>query len=177
VTRYVAPDRDVDLQGHYAGMVSRLLAWVIDAFVVSVVFALLLGLMTLAIEVVTGEQVTVADYGVLTVVSFALWSLIYFAVPWTMSGKTVGMTVLGIQVRRSDGSHLDGKHAVIRILALPLSFVLFGLGLIMGMFQRQHRCLHDLIAGTCVVYSWDARRARLRMLTREPDSDDVALEG
>jgi uncharacterized membrane protein len=75
VTRYVAPDRDVDLQGHYAGMVSRLLAWVIDAFVVSVVFALLLGLMTLAIEVVTGEQVTVADYGVLTVVSFALWYL------------------------------------------------------------------------------------------------------
>lgn len=177
MTRYVAPDRDIDLQGHYAGMVSRLLAWVIDAFTLSFIFALLLGLGTLAIEVVTGEQVQAADYGALTVIAFLLWSIIYYALPWAISGKTVGMAVLGIQVRRSDGRYVDGKHALIRVVALPLSFLLFGIGLIMGLFQRQHRCLHDLIAGTCVIYSWDARRARLRLLTRQDDADEVALDG
>jgi hypothetical protein len=33
--------------------------------------------------------------------------------------------------------------------------------------QREHRALHDLIAGTAVIYSWDARAARLRFLARE----------
>ena len=33
--------------------------------------------------------------------------------------------------------------------------------------QREHRALHDLIAGTAVVYAWDARAARLRFLARE----------
>jgi len=168
MTRYVAPDRDIDLQGHYAGGVSRLLAWVLDVFVLSTIFAVLLALLRLAIEVVTGSRVEPTEYGVLTVVAYILWSILYFAVPWTMSGKTVGMAVLGIQVRRSDGSPVDGRHAVIRTLALPLSFLLFGIGLIVGLIQRQHRCLHDQIADTCVVYSWDARRARLRLLTRDP---------
>jgi len=177
VTRYVAPERDIELQGHYAGPVSRLLAWVVDTFTVSVVFALLLGLITLAIEVVTGRQVQPDDYGALIVVAFLFWATIYFAAPWAMSGKTVGMAVLGIQVCRNDGRPVDGKHALLRIVALPLSFLLFGIGLIIGLFQRQNRCLHDLIAGTCVIYSWDARQARLRLLSRQPDPDDVALDG
>ena len=54
MTRYVEPNRDVQLQGHYAGMVSRLLAWVIDAFLVGIVFALLYNLLELGIGVVTG---------------------------------------------------------------------------------------------------------------------------
>ncbi len=166
MTRYVAPDRDIDLQGHYAGMVSRLLAWVIDAFVVSLIFGLMLSLVRLAIDVVTSREIDPSNYGIAIVIAFGLWSIIYFAVPWAMSGKTVGMAVLGIQVRRSDGGYVDGKHALIRVLMLPLSFALLGIGLIMGLFQREHRCLHDLAAGTCVVYSWDARRARLRLLTR-----------
>ena len=34
--------------------------------------------------------------------------------------------------------------------------------------QREHRALHDFIAGTVVIYAWDARAARLRFLAREP---------
>ncbi|MGH3277214.1 MAG: hypothetical protein ACRDNZ_23155, partial [Streptosporangiaceae bacterium] len=35
--------------------------------------------------------------------------------------------------------------------------------------QREHRALHDLIAGTAVIYAWDARAARLRFLARQAD--------
>ena len=33
--------------------------------------------------------------------------------------------------------------------------------------QAGARALHDVIAGTAVIYSWDARTARLRFLSRD----------
>ena len=36
----------------------------------------------------------------------------------------------------------------------------------MILVNRQRRALHDLIAGTAVVYSWNARAARLRFLAK-----------
>ena len=35
----VAPERDLRLQGHYAGIVSRLSGFVIDAFTIALLFA------------------------------------------------------------------------------------------------------------------------------------------
>jgi uncharacterized RDD family membrane protein YckC len=32
---------------------------------------------------------------------------------------------------------------------------------------NRRRALHDVIAGTAVIYSWDARAARLRFLSRD----------
>jgi hypothetical protein len=55
----------------------------------------------------------------------------------------------------------------VRTLAFPLSFLLFGLGFTGILFGQQRRALHDVIAGTAVVYAWDARAARLRFLVRE----------
>ena len=55
---------------------------------------------------------------------------------------------------------------MLRTLAFPLSFLLFGLGFTGILFQRDRRALHDMIAGTAVVYSWEARAARLRFLDR-----------
>ena len=54
-----------------------------------------------------------------------------------------------------------------RTLVFPLSFLLLGLGFIGNLFGRDRRALHDSIAGTAVVYAWDARMARLRSLARE----------
>jgi hypothetical protein len=36
--------------------------------------------------------------------------------------------------------------------------------------QRERRALHDIIAGTAVIYEWDARAARLRFLAREAET-------
>ena len=64
-----------------------------------------------------------------------------------------------------------------RSLAFPLSILLFGLGFLGILIGRQHRALHDVIAGTAVVYSWDARAARLRFLAREAETPAVAVAG
>jgi hypothetical protein len=67
---------------------------------------------------------------------------------------------------QDDGSDASGRRAVVRTLALPLSFLLLGLGFLGIVLGDKRRALHDVIAGTAVVYSWDARAARLRFLSR-----------
>jgi hypothetical protein len=48
----------------------------------------------------------------------------------------------------------------------PFSFLFFGLGLIGIAIGQEHRALHDVAAGSTVVYDWDARAARLRFLAK-----------
>jgi uncharacterized RDD family membrane protein YckC len=80
------------------------------------------------------------------------------------------MALLGVRVVRADGAIIDPWRGVLRALVFPLSFLLFGLGFLGILVQREHRALQDLIAGTAVIYSWDARAARLRFLVREADA-------
>jgi hypothetical protein len=45
--------------------------------------------------------------------------------------------------------------------------VLLGLGYIGIVIGEERRALHDVCAGTTVVYDWDARAARWRLLSRQ----------
>ena len=57
---------------------------------------------------------------------------------------------------------MSAGKAALRTLVFPLSFLLLGIGFLIGLVRRDRRELHDLIADTAVVYSWDANTARLR---------------
>jgi hypothetical protein len=57
----------------------------------------------------------------------------------------------------------------VRSLTFPLGFLTLGLGFLGILVQREHRAVYDLIAGTAVVYAWDARAARLRFLARQAE--------
>ena len=61
----------------------------------------------------------------------------------------------------ADGSPLSVRQALVRTLAFPLSILLFGIGFLMIPFQREHRALHDLIAGTSSVDDWGERSAEM----------------
>ena len=89
---------------------------------------------------------------------------IYFAYSWAASGRTAGMALFGVRV---DGTGVSGRRAVVRTLALPLSFLFLRLGFTGILLGDRRRALHDVIAGTAVIYSWDARAARLRYLSRD----------
>jgi uncharacterized RDD family membrane protein YckC len=161
MTRYVKPQRDIALQGHYAGMVSRFVAYLVDAFLIGVIFTLSTAMVGGALEVVTWDP---SDHRWLVAVTFAMWSFSYFTLTLAAGGRTPGMGLLGVLVVRSSGSDLDLGHAALRTLVFPLSFLLFGAGFLLGVVRRDRRCLHDVIADTAVVYGWDARAARMRFL-------------
>jgi RDD family len=80
--------------------------------------------------------------------------------------QDAGMALFGVRVVRDDGTDASGRRAVVRTLALPLSFLFLGLGFAGILLGDRRRALHDVIAGTAVIYSWDARAARLRFLSR-----------
>ena len=94
------------------------------------------------------------------------WLLLYFAYPIAVGGSTLGMAIVGLEVVTKDGSGVGAGRAVLRTLCLPLSVIFLGIGILMILVNRQRRALHDLIAGTAVVYSWNARAARLRFLAK-----------
>jgi uncharacterized RDD family membrane protein YckC len=87
-------------------------------------------------------------------------------------GRTFGMAVAGLRVVRPDGSPVGGREALVRVLALPLSFLTLGIGFLLIVFRHDRRALQDLIGGTAVVYGWDARAARLRFLVRGSSEGD-----
>lgn len=161
------PELTEGRQGHYAGAMSRLVAFVIDVVAIWGLYTLGLYGLSLFTQLVFGKAINVSHHQIAALIVVCVWGFIYFAYQWALSGKSIGMALLGIQVVRADGDGASGRQAVIRTLALPLSFLLLGLGFLGILVQRERRALHDMLAGTAVVYSWDARAARLRWLAQK----------
>jgi len=155
-------------QGHYAGGVTRLAAFAADVGASWGLFTLGAAALGFAIQLVTGHTYRLASYQLISVAVLVVWEFVYFAYQWSLAGRTIGMAVLGIQVVKADGTPIGVRQAVIRTLTLPLSFLFLGLGFIGILVSRNRYALHDRLAGTAVVYSWDARAARLRWLARQP---------
>ena len=154
------------LRGHHAGFASRFFAFVFDCVVSIGVFMLALAAASFAASVLTGQSIHWSRQNLWVVIAFFAWEFFYYAYSWTASGRTPGMWLLGVQVVGQDGSRAGTRRGLVRTLAFPLSFILLGLGFISILFEHDRRALHDLIADTAVIYSWDARDARLRSLAR-----------
>jgi uncharacterized RDD family membrane protein YckC len=157
-------------QGHYAGAVSRLVAFAADVGASWGLFTLGAAALTFSIQLVSGQNFAIADYQIASLVALVVWEFLYFAYQWSFGGRTIGMAVLGIKVVAKDGSPIGWRQAVVRTVTLPLSFLLLGLGFIGILLNRDRHALHDRFARTVVVYSWDARAARLRWLARQDAS-------
>ena len=91
---------------------------------------------------------------------------LHFGYSWAVGGKTLGMALLAVTVVAADGTEAgprrDGPDPGVppQLPALRARFHrLFP--------QRNRRARRDMIAGTAVVYAWDARAARLRFLHRD----------
>ena len=156
-------------QGHYAGSVSRFLAYAVDLGASTAVFTLALAGVGFAVQVITSHPVTWSRSDTLVAILFVVWQFFYFGYSWAVAGRSFGMYVLGLRVVRADGTDNSPRQGVLRALVFPLSFLLLGLGFLGILLQHERRALHDLIAGTAVVYAWDARAARLRFLAREAE--------
>ena len=154
------------LQGHYAGFASRFAAFAVDVVVLSAIFLLVLAAINFVASIATGKTVDLNRNDIWVVVGYVVWAFIYFAHFWGLNGKTAGGALFGLQVLREDGGDVSGRRAIGRTLAFPLSFLILCLGFLGILLGDRRRALHDVIAGTVVIYSWDARAARLRYLSR-----------
>jgi uncharacterized RDD family membrane protein YckC len=161
-------------QGHYAGGVSRLAAFAADVGASWGLYTLGAAALNYAIQLVSGNDFSLTHHQAVSLVVLVVWEFFYFSYQWSLSGKTIGMALLGIRVVRTDGSPVGATQAIVRTLTFPLSFLFLGLGFLGILTNRDRHALHDRLARTAVVYSWDARAARLRWLARK---EPVAASG
>ena len=154
------------LQGHYAGIASRFAAFVVDVVVLTGIFMIVLAAINFAASILTGKSIDFNRSNIWVVIAYLVWGFIYFAHFWGLNGRTAGGAMFGLQVLTDDGDDVSGRRAIARTLVFPLSFLILGLGFLGILLGDRRRALHDVIAATVVVYSWDARAARLRFLSR-----------
>jgi uncharacterized RDD family membrane protein YckC len=129
----------------FAGPGARLVAYIVDVIVVSIV-VIVLSFLGVALAV------TIPPLAVLPIVAIIVIPLVYFPYYWSNSGQTPGMKMMGIRVVRDrDGGPVAGGQAILRLLGYWVSGVVFYLGYIWIFIDKRKRGWHDLIAGTVVV--------------------------
>ena len=131
----------------YGGFWIRLVAYIIDAILLSIVGTV--------VAMVFGVSLTTMDWEhydpTINLVSLVI-SWLYFALLESSErGATVGKMAMGLRVVTSDGQRLSFLNATGRYFAKILSAIILCIGFIMIGFTDKKRGLHDMIAGTLVI--------------------------
>ncbi len=134
----------VTLEFRLAGPVVRAWAWSIDA----ILRALLYALLAVVLSYLGGVGVA------LMLIGFFLIEWFYPVVFELHSGATPGKKAMGLWVIQDNGTPLTPASSIIRNLLRVVDFLplLYALGLLSMLIDREFRRLGDLAAGTLVVY-------------------------
>jgi uncharacterized RDD family membrane protein YckC len=142
------------LLGTYAGAVSRLAGYAIDIGIVAGSFAIGAAIVEWLVSTVLPVELDLSDTPVAAGIALTVWGFVYFTYGLATTGRTVGKALIGTRVVRADGSDLRAGRAALRVVMMPLSFALLGIGLLLIVIRKDRRALHDLIADTAEVYYW-----------------------
>ncbi|MCK1982787.1 MULTISPECIES: RDD family protein [Peribacillus] len=123
------------------GFWKRLFAGFLDGIIVSFPLAIIFGLIT-------------GDWENESFSTFFNFLYMLF-VPILWYGYTVGKRIMGIRIVRVDGKKLGIGTMLLRYLVAALVYAItFGIGFIVSAFmvgiRKDHRAIHDFIAGTYV---------------------------
>ncbi|HID23043.1 MAG TPA: RDD family protein [Planctomycetaceae bacterium] len=142
----------------YAGFWRRVIAHLIDQFVIGIAVGLfclplflgLFGADTVSSEL--GRSLFGAVYVWMTILIRAPVALLYYA---SMEGAavqgTLGKLTLGIVVTDEAGRRISFVRALGRNFCKSLSGAVFGLGYLAAAFTQRKQALHDLMSGCLVV--------------------------
>jgi len=134
----------------YAGLVTRMIAFALDAAVINMVAVLVGATVALVLSILPESRTRDDVLVVIGGIAFVLWVVGYFVAFWTGTGETPGDRLLRIRVERMDGSRLRPRHALLRLVGVVLSAPLL-IGFLPILVTQRRRGLHDWLAGTVVV--------------------------
>lgn len=149
-----------NLKGYYAGFISRLLAYSVDIIIIVVVL-IFAGWMLNTVS-------TIFQFGFLESIAtiFQIWitsaivilfSAGYYIFFWTLVGRTPGKLLLGLRVISHNGRPITFWQAVRRYIGYFISAFGLYIGYLWVLFDNRRQGWHDKLAGTYVVYEWEAR--------------------
>jgi uncharacterized RDD family membrane protein YckC len=152
-------------QTYYAAFWQRLLAWLLDGVILTILFFILLFIISVGYPTAsvydpqTGTTVkTLSSEGAIAVLISA-FVVPYFYYAFFESSHfqaTPGKLALGIYVSTTNGGEVDFATATMRYMVRGLlSGWCVSLGYWMFFFTARKQCLHDLVSGTIVVRNVD----------------------
>lgn len=134
----------------YAGFWRRLVAFVVDAMLLSVIICIMFtfnNAILLNFESQRHFIPLVAINNILSVLATLAYSIIF----WYRRGQTPGNILLNIKVLRGDGSHISFGCALLRYLGCVICILTLGIGFLWISFDSRKQGFHDKIAHTVVV--------------------------
>lgn len=141
----------------YAGLQLRIVAFVLDAMVL-VSFGVLFVAGAVGFLLIDAKQHdnNPSDQAVYVVVAMLLAYVLafvplYHILLWSWRGQTVGKMAVHVRVLSRDGGRVSLGRSALRLLGYFASAAPLLLGLVMALFDRERRTLHDHLAGTVVV--------------------------
>ncbi len=140
-----------------AGVGSRFLAWLIDLGII---------MLLLGIGAAVGMVAEIGRAGlalaIFMILSFVVQWGYFILFEWLWLGQTPGKRLVGLRVIQQDGTSISFTQSAVRNIlrvadGLPLLVVdcvplVYGLGFIVALCNREHRRLGDMAAGTLVVH-------------------------
>jgi uncharacterized RDD family membrane protein YckC len=141
--------RDAESQGRRAGLISRVLASVVDAIIVVLLVTAGWGGVAAFRFLRHPARFTVPSPGAQALLYIGLGVLAaYLAVTWAVAGGSYGDRLLGLRVVDSGGAHLRWGRCVVRAVLCTI----FPLGLFWVPLSRDNRSVQDLLLRTSVVH-------------------------
>ena len=137
----------------YAGLISRTVALAIDAVALTIGFAIASGVLNLILSLFTAVEVSSPGAVLGAAVTWSLVVSGYFVLFWTLVGETPGMRLMALRVINRAGDPPGFGHALLRLLGAILAAIPFFAGYLLILVDDRRRGLHDMIAGTTVVYA------------------------
>jgi uncharacterized RDD family membrane protein YckC len=138
----------------FAGYGERLVAYIVDVVIVSVVCLafVVVGGVVIGLGSIGGGAGAAIGGGLLLFLVIFIVSVGYFPFFWARGGATPGMQMFHLfVVRDSDGGPITTGQAILRLVGYWVSGVVFYIGYIWVFVDKRRRGWHDLIAGTVVV--------------------------
>lgn len=134
-----------------AGLMSRVVANILDGIALVLVATLLLFVLSRAGGSFDGPLVQFIGLALPVVYHWYFWT--------RRAGQTPGKSVVGIRVVKKDGAALSDTDAFIRAIGYQVSALFCGLGFIWAIFDGNNQTWHDKLAGTYVVTADSARNS------------------
>lgn len=160
------PGVERTLAGHYAGVVSRLVALLVDLSLLMAALSLATTFINALLSLFNVESLLgrfIPTGGLPAGLGAAVTGLIgtllivsYGIIAWSLNGQTIGGLLVGVRVVRADGRRLSFGRAALRMLGSYLSGLLLFVGFLWSLIDRQRQGWHDKLAGSVVVYDWPA---------------------
>jgi uncharacterized RDD family membrane protein YckC len=160
------------LEGHYAGFASRLMAFIVDVVLVSLLFVSTTWIISVTVTTLrigsylgislnsipgasaAADIVTSPAFVALVTMLFIMAYHVFF---WLFAGQTPGKALLGLRVVSMNGERLRPWRAVLRYLGYYLSALALFSGFAWVLLDDRRQAWHDKLAGTVVLYAWEAR--------------------